>query len=301
MLCFQILKRYYVDSARELVRINGTTKAPVMNYASESILGVVTIRAFAATDRFIHNNLQLIDNDATMFFHTVAAQEWILIRVEALQSLTIFTSSLFLILVPPGVISPGFAGLCLSYALSLTAAQVFLTRYYSYLENYIISVERIKQYMHLPSEPPTIIPDNRPPISWPQEGRIDLQDLKIKYRPNTPLVLKGITCTFPAGNRIGVVGRTGSGKSTLISSLFRLVDPVGGRILIDNLDICSIGLKDLRTKLSIIPQEPTLFRGTVRNNLDPLGLHSDDEIWEALEKCQLKRSISSTAALLDTV
>lgn len=295
------VQRYYVASARELVRINGTTKAPVMNYAAESILGVVTIRAFAATDMFIRNNLQLIDNDATMFFHTVAAQEWVLIRVEALQSLTILTSSMFLILIPPGLISPGFAGLCLSYALTLTSAQVFLTRFYSYLENYIISVERIKQYMHLPSEPPAVIPDNRPPISWPQEGRIDLQDLKIKYRPNTPLVLKGISCTFPAGKRIGVVGRTGSGKSTLISSLFRLVDPVGGRILIDNLDICSVGLKDLRTKLSIIPQEPTLFRGTVRNNLDPLGLHSDDEIWEALEKCQLKRSISSTAALLDTV
>jgi ABC-type multidrug transport system fused ATPase/permease subunit len=148
------------------------------------------------------------------------------------------------------------------------------------LENYIISVERIKQYMHLPAEPPAIIPENRPPASWPQEGRIDLQDLKIRYRPNAPLVLKGITCTFAAGNKIGVVGRTGSGKSTLISSLFRLVDPAGGRILIDKLDICSIGLKDLRTKLSIIPQEPTLFRGTVRNNLDPLGLHSDQEIWE---------------------
>jgi ABC-type multidrug transport system fused ATPase/permease subunit len=176
-----------------------------------------------------------------------------------------------------------------------------LTRFYSYLENYIISVERIKQYMHLPLEPPAIIPEHRPPNSWPQEGRIDLQDLKIRYRPNAPLVLKGITCTFVAGNKIGVVGRTGSGKSTLISSLFRLVDPAGGRILIDKLDICSIGLKDLRTKLSIIPQEPTLFRGTVRNNLDPLGLHSDQEIWEALEKCQLKTAISSTPALLDTV
>jgi ATP-binding cassette subfamily C (CFTR/MRP) protein 1 len=175
---------------------------------------------------------------------------------------------------------PGFAGLSLSFALSLTAVQVFLTKFYSYMENYIISVERIKQYMHLPPEPPAIIPENRAPSSWPQEGQIDLQDLKVRYRPNMPLVLKGITCTFPAGNKIGVVGRTGSGKSTLISSLFRLVDPVGGRILIDNLDICSIGLKDLRTKLSIIPQEPTLFRGTVRNNLDPLGLHSDEEIWE---------------------
>ncbi|CAL5039011.1 unnamed protein product [Urochloa decumbens] len=292
------VQRYYVSSARELVRINGTTKAPVMNYASESILGVVTIRAFAAAERFIHSNMQLIDTDATMFFHTVAAQEWVLIRVEALQSLTIITAALFLVSVPPGAISPG---LCLSYALTLTSAQVFLTRFYSYLENYIISVERIKQYMHIPAEPPAIIPENRPPASWPQEGRIDLQGLKIRYRPNAPLVLKGITCTFAAGNKIGVVGRTGSGKSTLISSLFRLVDPAGGKILIDKLDICSIGLKDLRTKLSIIPQEPTLFRGTVRNNLDPLGLHSDQEIWEALEKCQLKTAISSTPALLDTV
>ncbi|GJN38645.1 hypothetical protein PR202_gb27707 [Eleusine coracana subsp. coracana] len=266
-----------------------------------TILVMVTIRAFSATERFIRNNMQLIDTDATLFFHTVAAQEWVLIRVEALQSLTILTSALFLILVPPGVISPGFAGLCLSYALTLTSAQVFLTRFYSYLENYIISVERIKQYMHIPSEPPAIIPEHRPPTSWPQEGRIDLQNLKIRYRPNAPLVLKGITCTFAAGNKIGVVGRTGSGKSTLISSLFRLVDPAGGRILIDKLDICSVGLKDLRTKLSIIPQEPTLFRGTVRNNLDPLGLHSDQEIWEALEKCQLKTAISSTPALLDTV
>ncbi|KAL6602856.1 hypothetical protein ACP70R_043217 [Stipagrostis hirtigluma subsp. patula] len=294
------VQRYYVSTARELVRINGTTKAPIMNYASESILGVVTIRAFAATEMFIHNNMQLIDTDATLFFHTVAAQEWVLIRVEALQSLTILTSALFLILVPPGVISPGFAGLCLSYALTLTSTQVFLTRFYSYLETYIISVERIKQYMHIPSEPQAIVQENRPPITWPQEGRIDLQDLKVKYRTNAPLVLKGITCTFAAGNKIGVVGRTGSGKSTLISSLFRLVDPVGGRILIDNLDICSMGLKDLRTKLSIIPQEPTLFRGTVRNNLDPLGLHSDQEIWEALEKCQLKAAICSTPALLDT-
>nr|XP_010915338.1 ABC transporter C family member 8 [Elaeis guineensis] len=294
------VQRYYLASARELVRINGTTKAPVMNYASESSLGVVTIRAFAMTEKFIHTNLQLIDTDATLFFHTIAALEWVLLRVEALQNLTVFTSTLLLVFIPRGVIAPGFSGLCLSYALTLSSTQAFLTRFYSYLENYIISVERIKQYMHIPSEPPAVISERRPPLSWPHEGRIDLQELKIKYRPTAPLVLKGINCTFAAGNKVGVVGRTGSGKTTLISALFRLVDPAGGRILIDDLDICSIGLKDLRMKLSIIPQEPTLFRGSVRSNMDPLGLHNDHEIWEALEKCQLKATISSLPALLDS-
>ncbi|XP_020251162.1 ABC transporter C family member 8-like [Asparagus officinalis] len=154
--------------------------------------------------------------------------------------------------------------------------------------------------MHIPSEPPAVIDKNRPPPSWPHEGKVDLIDLKVKYRSNTPLVLKGITCTFAPGNKIGVVGRTGSGKTTLISSLFRLVDPSDGRILVDELDICSIGLKDLRLKLSIIPQEPTLFRGSVRSNLDPLGLYTDHEIWEALDKCQLKETISSLPALLDS-
>ena len=103
---------------------------------------------------------------------------------------------------------------------------------------------------------------------------------QIRYRPNAPLVIKEITCTFKEGIKVGVVGRTGSGKTTLISALFRLVEPASGKILIDGLDICSIGLKDLRMKLSIIPQEPTLFKGSVRTNLDPLGLYSDDEIWK---------------------
>ncbi|CAN6345532.1 unnamed protein product [Urochloa humidicola] len=294
------IQRYYIASARELVRINGTTKAPVMNFAAESMLGVITIRAFASTKRFIQKKLQLIDIDATLFFYTSAALEWVLLRVEVLQILVIIASSILLVSLPEGAVAPGFLGLCLSYALTLSSAQVFLTRFYSYLENYIISVERIKQFMHLPAEPPAVISDSRPPPSWPSKGRIDLENLRVKYRPNAPTVLRGITCTFAEGNKVGVVGRTGSGKTTLLSALFRLIDPSSGRILIDDLDICTIGLKDLRMKLSIIPQEPTLFRGSVRSNVDPLGLHTDEDIWKALDKCQLKKTISALPGLLES-
>ncbi|KAL3511701.1 hypothetical protein ACH5RR_024418 [Cinchona calisaya] len=291
---------YYQASARELMRINGTTKAPIMNYASETALGVATIRAFNMSDRFFENYLKLVDTDAEVFLLSNAAMEWLVLRTEILQNLTLFTAALLLVLLPKGYVAPGLVGLSLSYAFALTNTQVFLSRWYSSLVNYIISVERIKQFMHITPEPPAIVEDRRPPSSWPPKGRIELVDLKIRYRPNAPIVLKGITCTFSEGTRVGVVGRTGSGKTTLISALFRLVDPFSGLIIVDGIDICSIGLKDLRLKLSIIPQEPTLFRGSIRTNLDPLGIYSDEDIWKALEKCQLKDTVSRLANLLDS-
>ena len=144
----------------------------------------------------------------------------------------------------------------------------------------MISVERILQFTNIPSEAPLVIEDHRPKPEWPADGRIELENLHVQYNPSLPMVLKGITCTFPGEKKIGVVGRTGSGKSTLIQALFRVVEPSGGRILIDGVDICKIGLQDLRSRLGIIPQDPTLFQGTVRSNLDPLQQHSDQEIWE---------------------
>ncbi|XP_010468340.1 PREDICTED: ABC transporter C family member 8-like [Camelina sativa] len=296
----KVVQDYYLASARELIRINGTTKAPVMNYAVETSLGVVTIRAFGTAERFFKNYLHLVDADAVLFFLSNAAMEWVILRIETLQNVTLFTFALLLILISKGYISPGLVGLSLSYALTLTLTQVFLTRWYCTLSNSIISVERIKQYMNIPEEAPAIVEDRRPPSSWPSTGTIHLQDLKIRYRPNAPLVLKGISCTFREGTRVGVVGRTGSGKSTLISALFRLVEPASGCILIDGIDISKIGLKDLRMKLSIIPQEPTLFRGCIRTNLDPLGVYSDDEIWKALGKCQLKTTITNLPNKLDS-
>nr|GMD32326.1 ABC transporter C family member 8 [Ipomoea batatas] len=290
-------QEYYQPSARELMRINGTTKAPIMSYATETSLGVATIRAFDMVDKFYHNYLKLVDADAKVFFCSTGAMEWLILRTEVLQNLTLLVAAFLLIL---GSLPSGLVGLSLSCALALSTTQVFLTRWYSSLANYIISAERIKQFMHLTPEPAAVVEDNRPHSSWPSKGRVELVDLKVRYYANAPLVLKGITCTFGEGTRVGVVGRTGSGKTTLISALFRLVEPYSGQIIIDGIDICSIGLKDLRLKLSIIPQEPTLFRGSVRTNLDPLGLYSDDEIWKALEKCQLKDTITKLPHLLDS-
>ncbi|KAL8122788.1 ABC transporter C family member 8-like isoform X1 [Apium graveolens] len=294
------LQGYYQPSARELMRINGTTKAPVMSYAGETALGVATIRAFNMEERFFNNYLKLVDTDASTFLYSNATLEWLILRTEALQNMTLFTAAFLIVYLPSGYVAPGLVGLSLSYALALTSSQVFLIRWYCNLSNYIISVERIKQFMNIPPEPPAIIENNRPPASWPSKGEIKLQELKVKYRPNSPLVLKGITCTFKEGTRVGIVGRTGSGKTTLITALFRLVEPYSGKIIIDGTDICSIGLKDLRMKLSVIPQEPTLFKGSIRTNLDPLGLYSDDDIWKALEKCQLKDVICSLPSLLDS-
>lgn len=144
----------------------------------------------------------------------------------------------------------------------------------------MISVERIIQFTNVPSEAPLVIEDCRPNSDWPVDGKIELVNLCVQYSPALPMVLKSINCIFPGGKKIGVVGRTGSGKSTLIQALFRMIEPSEGHILIDGLDISKIGLQDLRSRLGIIPQDPTLFQGTVRNNLDPLQEHSDHEIWE---------------------
>lgn len=174
----------------------------------------------------------------------------------------------------------GLAGLAATYGLSLNVLQAWVIWNLCNVENKMISVERILQFTDIPSEAPLLIEDCRPETEWPISGRIEVENLHVQYNPALPTVLKGITCTFPGKKKVGIVGRTGSGKSTLIQALFRVVEPSQGCILIDGIDISKIGLQDLRCKLSIIPQDPILFQGTLRTNLDPLEEHSDQEIWE---------------------
>jgi ABC-type multidrug transport system fused ATPase/permease subunit len=170
-----------------------------------------------------------------------------------------------------------------------------------FIENKMVSVERIKQFSNIPSEAAWIVKDRSPPPNWPGQGHVDIKDLQVRYRPNTPLVLKGITLSINGGEKVGVVGRTGSGKSTLIQVFFRLVEPTGGKIIIDGIDICALGLHDLRSRFGIIPQEPVLFEGTVRSNIDPTGQYTDDDIWKSLDRCQLKDAVASKPEKLDSL
>ncbi|KAI3842714.1 hypothetical protein MKW98_015381 [Papaver atlanticum] len=294
------LQKYYFASAKEFMRINGTTKSMIANHLAESIAGAMTIRAFEEEDKFFAENLDLIDKNSSPFFHTFSANEWLIQRLETLSAFILSTSAFVMVLLPPGTFSSGFVGMALSYGLSLNVSLVNSIQYQCTLANHIISVERLNQYLHLPHEAPKEIEGNRPLPSWPSIGRVEIHDLKVRYRSNTPLVLLGISCTFEGGHKIGIVGRTGSGKTTMIGALFRLVEPVGGKVVIDNIDISTIGLHDLRSRLGIIPQDPILFNGTVRYNLDPLCQHSDQEIWEVLGKCQLEEAVREKGDGLDS-
>ncbi|OVA05092.1 ABC transporter [Macleaya cordata] len=295
------LQRYYLATSKELMRINGTTKSMVANQLAESIAGAFIIRAFEEQDQFFAKYLDLVDKNASPFFHNFTAREWLFQRLEILCAVVLSSSALMMALLPPQTLGSGYIGMALSYGLSLNLFLVFSVQNQCALANHIVSVERLNQYMHIPSEAPEVIEGNRPKSDWPTIGEVQIHDLKIRYRPNAPLVLRGISCTLEGGHKIGIVGRTGSGKTTLISALFRLVEPTEGKIIIDGLDISKIGLHDLRSHFGIIPQDPTLFHGSVRYNLDPLSHHTDQELWEVLEKCQLRDAVNEKEESLDSL
>ncbi|KAL5736225.1 hypothetical protein ACOSQ2_031013 [Xanthoceras sorbifolium] len=293
-------QQYYIPSARELSRLIGLRKAPVIQHFAETISGSTTIRSFDQEARFQDTNMKLNDGYSRPNFHVAAAMEWLGIRLDMLSVITFAFSLIFLISIPEGVINPAIAGLAVTYGLNLNMLQALVIWNLCNLENRIISVERIFQYSSIPTEPPLVIEANRPDHSWPAHGEVDIRDLQVRYAPHMPLVLQGLTCTFKGGMKTGIVGRTGSGKTTLIQTLFRIVEPAAGQIMIDGINISVIGLHDLRSRLSIIPQDPTMFEGTVRNNLDPLEEYTDEQIWEALDKCQLGDEVRKKEGKLDS-
>ncbi|MCD7446346.1 hypothetical protein HAX54_005953 [Datura stramonium] len=295
-----LVQRYYIASAKELMRLNGTTMSLVANHLAESISGIMTIRAFGQEGRFFFKNLEFIDKNARPIFHTFSAAEWLILRVEIICAIVMSSWMLGMTSLHRGSSVSGLTGMAFSYGLSLNAALVWCAQRICTIANSIISIERLEQYMRIPSEESEIVQINHPLPDWPSQGKVEIRDLKVRYRTNAPLVLQGISCTFEGGQKIGVVGRTGSGKTTLISALFRLVEPTDGKIIIDDYDISTIRLHDLRSHIGIIPQDPTLFTGSIRYNLDPLSEYSDDQIWKVLDKCQLREAIQEKEGGLDS-
>jgi ATP-binding cassette subfamily C (CFTR/MRP) protein 1 len=282
-----------------LTRLEGVTKAPVIDHFSETVLGATTIRCFKKEKDFFQENLDKINSSLRMYFHNYAANEWLGFRLELIGTLVLSITAFLMISLPSNFIKKEFVGMSLSYGLSLNSLVYFAISISCMLENDMVAVERVNQFSTLPSEAAWKIEEHLPSPNWPTHGDIDIKDLKVRYRPNTPLILKGINISISGGEKIGVVGRTGSGKSTLVQALFRLVEPAEGKMIIDGIDICTLGLHDLRSRFGIIPQEPVLFEGTIRSNIDPIGQYSDAEIWQALERCQLKDVVVSKPEKLD--
>ncbi|XP_042506587.1 ABC transporter C family member 3-like [Macadamia integrifolia] len=291
-------QRYYKSAVRELSRLNGVCQAPIIQHFSESSLGSTTIRCFDQEERFMDTNLKLVEEYSRPRFHFSGAVEWLCFRMDMLASITYAVFLVFFISMPKGVLSPGVVGLAVTSGLRFSLHAVIWDL--SILENNMISVERILQYACIPSEPLLLVEENRPSCEWPSQGKIEIFDLQVRYAPHLPFVLQDVTCTFPGGMKIGIVGRTGSGKSTLAHTLFRMLEPTFGQIWIDGINIFQIGLHDLRSRLSIIPQDPTMFEGTLRSNLDPLEEYTDEQIWEVLDKCQLGDKVRKNERKLDS-
>ncbi|PRQ40004.1 putative xenobiotic-transporting ATPase [Rosa chinensis] len=290
---------YYITTARELARMVATQKAPILHHFSESTVGATTIRCFNQQNRFLTKAMNEIDDFSRVAFHNNATMEWLSVRINFLFNLAFLVVLIVLVNQPKSAIEPTLAGVAASYGLNVTVLQAWVIWNLCNVENKMISVERILQFTGIESEAPLVIEASRQNSEWPTEGQIEFQNVQVQYQPEGPMVLKGITCTFSKKEKIGVVGRTGSGKSTMIQALFRVVELSGGRILIDEQGISKIGLQDLRSSLGIIPQDPTLFQGSLRNNLDPLQQHSDQEILEVVKKCRLGNLVRQDQMLLD--
>ncbi|XP_039495995.1 multidrug resistance-associated protein 1 isoform X4 [Drosophila santomea] len=295
---YYFAQRFYVATSRQLMRLESVSRSPIYSHFSETVTGASTIRAYNVGDRFIEESDAKVDKNQVCKYPSVIANRWLAIRLEMVGNLIILFASLFAVL--GGQTNPGLVGLSVSYALQVTQTLNWLVRMSSDIETNIVSVERIKEYGETKQEAPwELEQDKNKPKNWPQEGRVEFQNFQVRYREGLDLVLRGVSFNIQGGEKVGIVGRTGAGKSSLTLALFRIIEAAGGRISIDGVDIASMGLHMLRSRLTIIPQDPVLFSGSLRINLDPFEIKTDDEIWEALELSHLKSFVKSLAAGLN--
>ncbi|XP_015233372.1 PREDICTED: multidrug resistance-associated protein 4-like isoform X1 [Cyprinodon variegatus] len=298
LVVFLFLRRYFLQTSREVKRLESTTRSPVFSHLSSSLQGLWTIRAFGAEERFqqifdAHQNLH-----SEAFFLFLTTSRWFAVRLDGMCSFFV-TITTFLCLLLRDQLDAGSVGLALSYAVTLMGMFQWGVRQSAEVENMMTSVERVVEYTDLESEAPWET-QKRPPPDWPSKGLVTFDRVSFSYSDDSPQVLHSLQAMFRPKEKVGIVGRTGAGKSSLVSALFRLAEPQG-KIYIDGVVTSDIGLHDLRQKMSIIPQDPVLFTGSMRKNLDPFNQHTDEELWNALQEVQLKSVVEELPGKLETV
>ena len=276
----------YIQSSRDLKRLESAQRSPLYQQFGETLSGITTIRAYGDERRFIVDNAQRINAHNRPFIFLWGTNRWLALRVDWAGALVSFFAAIFIV-INVGSIDPGAAGLSLTYALGFNESILWLVRLYAENQQNMNHVERVKTFLDVEQEAPAQIPETKLPGSWPPAGAVEFEKYSTRYRADLEPVLRNLTFKIKAEEKVGIVGRTGAGKSSLAMALFRGLEADSGKIFIDGVDISTIGLQDLRENLTIVPQDPTLFTGTIRTNLDPFGLFTDEEVFTALRQVHL--------------
>ncbi|OQR71267.1 canalicular multispecific organic anion transporter 1-like [Tropilaelaps mercedesae] len=284
---FVILRQIFVKTLRQVKRLESVTRSPIYSHFSETINGLTSVRGFGVEDVFRKKNDEKVDISQNCSFHVTVCNYWMSLRLELLGNIMIFVM-VVLVVTNRQIIDAGTAGLLISYSLGAVVAFNFFVFFSTEVESTIIAAERLDEYTNV--EPEALwSSNNRPSDDWPGRGEIEFRTYSTRYRNGLNLILHNINLTVQPLQKIGVVGRTGAGKSTLILTIFRILEGVEGKIFIDGVDIGKIGLHELRSRLTIIPQESVLFCSSLRFNLDPNDEYTDAQLWTALERAHLKQ------------
>ncbi|KAH7695879.1 multiple drug resistance protein, partial [Aphelenchoides avenae] len=288
--------RFYNNATAQFRRLTSRAWSEVCSFLQESYTGVSSIRVFGLTEAYREKICTIVDRNIECLQLESIANRWIQVRLNLLTDAAVFCFVVAsVVLFYQGYISLGIMALIISSGVNFSGNLGGVARTYRELEMQVVCVERIKEYVDNVHEAPWTVAHSRPPRNWPHAGMVEFKDLCLRYRENDDLVLKNVTFDVKPGEKVGIVGRTGAGKSSLTLALFRIVEPSSGAILIDGMDTSTIGLHDLRRAMTIIPQDPVLFCGSLRSNLDPFDEYGEHEIWAALERSRL----SSFVALLE--